>query len=69
MAEDRLIYMANQIAGFFSAQGEARAVPAIANHIQRYWEPRMRTALLAAPEEKRAGLNPLVAKALPLIKV
>ena len=65
--DDKLIYMANQIAGFFKAQGEARAVPAIGNHINQFWDPRMRAEFLTITKADASTLNPLVVKALPLI--
>ena len=42
MQSDKLVVMANQIAKFFAVQGEARAVPQIADHIEKFWDPRMR---------------------------
>ena len=44
MRPDKLVMMANQIAAFFAAQGEARAVPQIADHVEKFWDPRMRPA-------------------------
>ncbi|MEI9886136.1 MAG: formate dehydrogenase subunit delta [Rhizomicrobium sp.] len=65
--DDKLIYMANQIAGFFAAQGEARAVAGIGDHIRKYWDPRMRGDFLKLARADTGKLNPLVHKALPLI--
>ena len=45
MSPDRLIYMANQIGKFFQSQGHDRAVPGIAEHIKKFWDPRMRKAI------------------------
>ena len=47
MSPDRLIYMANQIGKFFKSQGHDKAVPGIADHIQKFWDPRMRSAILS----------------------
>ncbi|MGD0192591.1 MAG: formate dehydrogenase subunit delta [Rhizomicrobium sp.] len=66
--DDKLIYMANQIAGFFAAQGEARAVPAIADHIVKFWSPDMRARLLMLDRQADAGSSELVRKALPAIE-
>ena len=41
---DRLVYMANQIGKFFASQGRDKAVPGIADHIRKFWDPRMRAA-------------------------
>ena len=65
--DDKLIYMANQIADFFVAQGEARAVPGIANHIDQFWTARMRAQLLELSKKSDSRLVPLVRQALPLI--
>jgi formate dehydrogenase subunit delta len=61
---DKLVMMANQIAKFFEAQGEARAVPQIAKHIQDFWDPRMRRGIMAHIESGGAGLDPLALTAL-----
>jgi len=39
--------MANQIGKFFRSQGEAASVAGIAEHIRKFWDPRMRAAILA----------------------
>jgi formate dehydrogenase subunit delta len=63
MQDDDLIRMANQIAAFFTPYSEDEAVAGIADHLAKFWEPRMRKQLLAiAPGAK--GLDPLVARAL-----
>lgn len=60
----RNVLMANQIAKFFAAQGEERAVPGIANHIAKFWDPRMRAVILAHVEKGGAGLEPLALRAV-----
>ena len=66
--QEKLVHMANQIAGFFSAQGEERAVPKVADHLMKFWDPDMRRSLLALAAEDDSGLNPLVRKALPQLR-
>ena len=39
---EKLVYMANQIARAFEAQGHDEAVAATAEHIASFWDPRMR---------------------------
>jgi formate dehydrogenase subunit delta len=68
MQPDKLVMMANQIAAFFAAQGEARAVPQIASHIQQFWDPRMRREILAHVEQGGTGLDPLAKSALAHVK-
>jgi len=42
----RLVYMANQIATFFSAWPHDQAVAATADHLRKFWDPRMRRQIL-----------------------
>jgi formate dehydrogenase subunit delta len=55
---DRLVYMANQIGRFFVSQGEDKAPAAIAEHLTKFWDPRMRSAILAHLNAGGAGLDP-----------
>ena len=64
MSPETLVRMANQIALAFEPQGEARAVPGIAAHVNSFWDPRMRTAMAAHLAAGGAGLHPLALKAL-----
>ena len=66
--DEKLIYMANQIAIFFAAQGEERAVVATADHIQKFWEPHMRREFVALARKDMSKLSAPVQKALPLLK-
>jgi formate dehydrogenase subunit delta len=65
---DRLIYMANQIGKFFQSQGQDKAVPGIAEHIRKFWDPRMRSAISAHLEAGGAGLDPQVRDAIATLK-
>ena len=60
----KLIHMANQIADNFRIQPRAVAIAAIAEHIERYWTPRMRREILAHAAAGGAGLDPLTRDAL-----
>ncbi|MBR1155399.1 MULTISPECIES: formate dehydrogenase subunit delta [unclassified Bradyrhizobium] len=68
MSPDRLIYMANQIGKFFQSQGHDKAVPGIADHIRKFWDPRMRSAILAHLDTGGTGLDPDVMKAIEALK-
>ncbi len=61
-----LIRMANRIGDFFKAMPERdEALQGIAEHIRKFWEPRMRRDLLAAVEAGEAGeLQEIVVAAL-----
>jgi formate dehydrogenase subunit delta len=68
MSPDRLIYMANQIGKFFNSQGQDKAVPGIAEHIKKFWDPRMRSAILAHLDKGGEGLDPSVRDAIATLK-
>ena len=65
---DRLVYMANQIGKFFQSQGHDKAVPGVADHIRKFWDPRMRKQIYAHLAAGGAGLDPDVRKALESLK-
>ena len=56
-----LRYMVDQIARNFAIQGEEAAIVATAEHLQLFWEPRMKAAILA---DDRALLSPIAAAAV-----
>lgn len=68
MTDDKLAYMANQIATAFRAQPREGAAAAVADHINKFWEPRMRAQLLAQLDAGGAGLDPTVIAAGPAIR-
>jgi formate dehydrogenase subunit delta len=68
MSHEKLVYMANQIGTFFRSQGAGKAPTAIAEHIQKFWEPRMRSAIFAHVDAGGAGLDPLVREAIEKLR-
>jgi formate dehydrogenase subunit delta len=66
--DDRLVYMANQIGKFFQSQGHHQAVAGVADHIRKFWDPRMRKAIFAHLDAGGAGLDPNVREALASLK-
>ena len=68
MSPDRLIYMANQIGHFFQSQGHDKAVPGIADHIKKFWDPRMLSAIFTHLDAGGAGLDPDVREAIAALK-
>ena len=66
MRIDNLVKMANQIGDFFESMPDAaEAREGIANHIKRFWDPRMRRALLATLDAGgEHGMHELVVEAL-----
>jgi formate dehydrogenase subunit delta len=64
MKSDKLVTMANQIGTFFESYPDREeAKQEIANHLQRFWAPRMRAELLGQLELQQ-GLSELVMAAL-----
>ncbi len=70
MQPDKLIRMANSIAMFCRSNPDgARHTADVADHINNYWEPRMRTQLFAAYESGDTGsFHPLVLEAMTKIR-
>jgi len=64
MKPDNLVYMANQIGKFFQYQRENEVVPGIADHIKKFWDPRMRKAIFAYVDQGGEGLDPKVREAI-----
>lgn len=68
MEPNKLTYMANQIGKFFVTQGEDKAVAGISEHIRKFWDPRMRSAIFAHADAGGEGLDPLVMQAIERLK-
>lgn len=61
----RLVAMANDIAAFFDAEGDAAAaVEGVRNHLVKFWEPRMRREIVEHVAAGGAGLVPTVREAV-----
>jgi formate dehydrogenase subunit delta len=68
MAVDRLVYMANQIGKFFVSQGADEAVAGTADHLHKFWDPRMRKQILDHVAQGGEGLDPLVKQAVEQLR-
>jgi formate dehydrogenase subunit delta len=62
--DDKLVYMANQIGKFFKAQNMDTAAAKIAEHITKFWDPRMRQAIVAHLDAGGAGLDTTTRRAV-----
>jgi len=67
MEFDRLVHMANQIGKFFATQGKSNASDAIADHLRKFWDPRMRKQICAYFDSGGKGLDPLAYRAVEMI--
>jgi|TARA_R110000851_G_scaffold278768_1_gene431941 formate dehydrogenase subunit delta len=68
---DQLIHLANRIGDFFDAMPDrAEGIEGVTNHIEKFWEPRMRQQILDFLAENPQGrtteseLNPITLEAL-----
>lgn len=66
---DKLVMMANQIGRFFTPQRDGDPVAAIADHLEKFWDPRMRAAIVAYLAAGGAGLDGPVREAVGRLKV
>jgi formate dehydrogenase subunit delta len=57
MNAHHLVKMVNEISAFWEAEaGRENAGKAVANHLQRYWDPRMRREIVAHYRAGAGGL-------------
>ena len=59
-----MVHDANQIALFFAAYPREEAVAGVADHIQKFWERRMRQQIVDYVAHGGAGLHELVLEAI-----
>jgi formate dehydrogenase subunit delta len=62
--QERLVYMANQIARNFGAMASDHAAAATADHIRMFWDPRMKAKILS----EGAGLSVVATAAIEMIR-
>jgi formate dehydrogenase subunit delta len=67
MKPEKLVMMANQIGAFFVSQKGDAGVQGILDHIKKFWDPRMRAAILAHLDAGGEGLDPKVRNAVELL--
>ncbi len=61
--KEKLVYMANQIATFFKSKPHEEGVAGVAEHINKFWEPRMRRQFFELIDAGNKGFDPLVVEA------
>lgn len=65
MSAEHLVQMANDIAHFFASEPRHDdAVAGVANHIHKFWDPRMRRQIEKHLAEGGDGLEPLAREAI-----
>lgn len=64
MSSDKLVYMANQISKFFVSQRTRDPAAGIADHLVKFWDPRMREEIRDHAAKGGEGLDPEALKAV-----
>jgi len=64
MEVDNMVHMANQIANFFASYPTEQAVAGVADHLQKFWEPRMRKQITEYVAHGGVGLHDLAIEAV-----
>jgi formate dehydrogenase subunit delta len=65
---DKLVMMANQIGKFFSPQRDGDPIASIADHLEKFWDPRMKANIVAHLRAGGAGLDAPVREAVGRLK-
>jgi len=61
---ENMVHMANQIALFFASYPRDEAVAGVADHLQKFWERRMKDQIIAYVAGGGTGLHELAAEAV-----
>ncbi len=65
---DKLVRMANQIAANFDYGSDQEKVAAgVADHLGRFWNSSMRTAIIEAHRKQLVELTPVAARAVEML--
>ena len=64
----KIVRMANQIGTFFETKPHDEGVAGVADHINKFWEPRMRRHFFEVFDAGGAGLKPIVLDAAATIR-
>jgi formate dehydrogenase subunit delta len=64
----KIVRMANQIGTFFMSKPHEMGVEGVAEHINKFWEPRMRGHFFEVFDAGGEGMLPIVMEAAPKIR-
>ncbi|PSJ56943.1 formate dehydrogenase subunit delta [Kumtagia ephedrae] len=64
----KIVRMANQIGTFFESKKHDEGVHGVAEHINKFWEPRMRRHFFEVVDAGGEGLKPIVLEAAQQIR-
>ena len=65
---EKLVRMANQIATFFHSKPREEGIAGVAEHINKFWEPRMRRQMFEMIDAGGEGFDELVIAASARIR-
>ncbi len=68
MQGNKLVTMVNQIAQFHRRQPDEMATAEVVQHLQRFWEPRMRKQIFAHLDAGGEGLSAISRSAIAQLK-
>lgn len=66
-SQQKLVHMANQIIQNLRQLPPDEAVETLTNHINKFWDPRMRKGILALAKAGGAGFDPMLMQVIPSI--
>ena len=64
---EKLVYMANQIQDFYKSYPHDQAVKGIAEHIKKFWDPRMLKQIYKIHRQPDHGLKPYTLEAIQIL--
>jgi len=64
MEPEYMVHTANQIALFFASYPHDEAVAGVTDHLQKFWEPRMRKQIIEYVAHGGGGLHQLALEAV-----
>ena len=65
---DHMIKMANEISAFWASEaGPQKAPVEVSSHLRRFWEPRMRSQIIAHYRAGAAGLDDIARDAVGIL--
>jgi formate dehydrogenase subunit delta len=65
---EKLMIMANQIATFFHSKPREQGIAGVADHINKFWEPRMRRQFFEMIDAGQPGFDEFVLEAAPKVR-
>ena len=66
--KEKLMIMANQIATFFHSKPREEGIAGVAEHINKFWEPRMRRQFFEMIDAGQPGFDAFVLEAAPNVR-